>query len=76
MIRGLRSTAGRTDSRPYREIAARGPRYLAPGGAVAVEIGATQGEAVAALFEAGAFSKVSVKKDLAGLDRMVVAHQV
>ncbi len=35
----------------YRRIAARAFRYLAPHGALAVEIGAGMGQAVAALFE-------------------------
>jgi hypothetical protein len=58
------------------EIASRALSRLEPGGALAVEIGSTQGRTVGGLFEAAGFSKVSVKKDLAGLDRMVVAHQV
>lgn len=61
---------------PYREIARQAMTFLAPGGAVAVEIGATQGREVAALFAEAGFAAVSIRNDLAGLDRAVVAHQL
>lgn len=61
---------------PYRIIAADAPRHLNEGGVVAVEIGSTQGPAVTELFKSAGLCNVAVKKDLAGLDRVVVAHQV
>jgi release factor glutamine methyltransferase len=61
---------------PYREIAAGAAAFLAPGGWLVLEIGSGQGPAVAALLETQGLVEVAVKKDLAGLDRMVVAHHV
>ncbi|MDB5507525.1 MAG: Protein-N(5)-glutamine methyltransferase PrmC, methylates polypeptide chain release factor [Devosia sp.] len=59
---------------PYRILAETLPAHLDPGGVVMVEIGSTQGEAVSALFEAAGFSGITLEKDLAGLDRVVIAH--
>ena len=55
----------------YRRIASGVGRYLKPGGTLILEIGYDQGEAVSRLLEDSGFSAVSVKKDLAGLDRVV-----
>jgi release factor glutamine methyltransferase len=41
-----------------------------------VEIGSGQGEAVTKIFAEVGFSGVRVEKDLAGLDRVVIAHQL
>lgn len=59
---------------PYRVIAAEAKRHLRPGGAVMLEIGADQGESVPALFRAEGFAVDAAQKDLAGLDRVVIAH--
>jgi release factor glutamine methyltransferase len=59
---------------PYRIIAAEAPTHLLPHGLVAVEIGADQGAAVAALFATAGLDDIEIKKDLAGLDRVVIAH--
>lgn len=59
---------------PYRVIAAEAGAWLAPQGYVLVEIGHDQGAAVSALFGAAGFRKVSVYRDLNGLDRVVKAH--
>ena len=55
----------------YRRIATGVGSYLKPGGTLILEIGYDQGEAVSGLLEDSGFSAVSVKKDLAGLDRVV-----
>ena len=55
----------------YRRIATCVGSYLKPGGTLILEIGYDQGEAVSGLLEDSGFSAVSVKKDLAGLDRVV-----
>lgn len=57
-----------------RRLVAGLPGRLAPGGAVALEIGHRQGEAVASLLAAALpAATVQVHPDLAGLDRMVTA---
>jgi release factor glutamine methyltransferase len=61
---------------PYRIIAAGAPQLLVPGGLVLVEIGHDQGAAVQTLFRDAGFEEVAVHKDLAGLDRVVSAHQI
>jgi len=47
------------------------PRVLVDGGWCVMEIGATQGNAVRALFGAAGFSRIEVIKDHSGLDRIV-----
>lgn len=61
---------------PYRIIAAEAAGWLKAGGAVLVEIGYDQGAAVSALFAGAGFERISVEKDLAGLDRVVSAHHI
>lgn len=56
-----------------RRIVAAAPEWLAPGAALVLEIGATQGTAVAALAEAAGLVGIEVHHDLAGHDRIVVA---
>jgi release factor glutamine methyltransferase len=61
---------------PYRVIATGAAAHLTPGGVLMVEIGASQGRAVVALFAAAGFVDIAIHKDLAGLDRVVIAHHV
>lgn len=56
----------------YREITGQAQRYLKPGGWLLYEIGCDQGKEVAAIMEQAGFVSVNVKKDLAGLDRVVL----
>ncbi len=65
--------AGPSGLEAYRAIFPEAGRWLAPGGAVVVEIGTTQAEAVAELARAAGFSDVEVHTDHAGHDRAVVA---
>lgn len=59
-----------------RRLAEEAPRHLSPGGLLALEIGAGQGEAVQNLLRAtSAFESVEVKPDLAGRDRIVLARR-
>lgn len=53
----------------YRVIAADAWRLLRPGGAIVVEIGHGQANAVAALFAASGFGRSTVAPDLAGIPR-------
>ena len=55
----------------YREITAKASTYLKDKGYLLFEIGYDQGEAVADLMRTAGFADVHVKKDLAGLDRVV-----
>lgn len=55
----------------YRRLAAESLRYLKDGGWLMVEIGCDQGRAVAELLQDAGFCEVEVRRDLAGLDRVV-----
>lgn len=57
----------------YRAIAAQAARRLNPGGLALLEIGYNQGETVSRMFGRAGFGRVEVRKDLAGLDRVVAA---
>ena len=47
---------------------------LKPGGWLVYEIGWDQGQAVTGIMENAGFEQVTVKKDLAGLDRVVLGQ--
>ena len=55
----------------YRKITKEAGKYLKPGGWLLYEIGCDQGEAVSRIMRTNDFSNIAVKKDLAGLDRIV-----
>lgn len=57
----------------YRSLAAAAPALLAPGGALIVELGAGQSQAVAALFAAGGLVMLPPHADLSGIPRALVA---
>lgn len=57
----------------YRKLAEASGRYLVPGGALLLEIGYDQAADVSSLLEQAGFCDIHVKKDLAGLDRVVYA---
>ncbi len=57
-----------------RAVASQAARRLNPGGRMLLEIGATQGEIVRRMLSRAGFAQVELQKDLAGLDRMVVAY--
>lgn len=57
----------------YRRLIPAAPGFLKKGGLLLLEIGCRQGQAVSALLSSPAW-KASVQKDLAGLDRLVVAR--
>lgn len=56
----------------YRKLVGEAPDYLNAGGTLVFEIGYDQGPAVKTMMEEAGFSSVKIKKDLAGLDRMVI----
>ena len=59
----------------YRAICVDLPRLLNPRGVVAFEIGMAQARAVAELLRRSGCVEISVLKDLAGLDRVVLARK-
>ncbi|HEX4762428.1 MAG TPA: peptide chain release factor N(5)-glutamine methyltransferase [Sphingomicrobium sp.] len=58
----------------YRTILADAGERLNPGGALILEIGSTQGTAVAGIARANGFLTIALEKDLSGLDRALVVH--
>jgi release factor glutamine methyltransferase len=59
----------------YRRIARQARDYLAPNGAVAVEVGVDMGKEVSRLFTAaGCYTGVAIFQDYAGRDRVVTAR--
>lgn len=59
----------------YRAIARGAPAHLHPGGRLMVEIGPTQGAAVAALFAAEGLTDIRILPDLDGRDRVVTSRK-
>lgn len=58
----------------YRRIIGEGHEYLAPGGAIVLEIGSDLARAVAELFaRSGCYGPASVYQDYAGKDRVIAA---
>lgn len=58
----------------YRRIVLEGKRHLKSGGYLMFEIGCNQGEAVFKIMEGEGYYGITVKKDLAGLDRVVTGQ--
>lgn len=58
----------------YRRIIEESKSYLKNGGRLLFEIGCDQGRDVAELLENAGYTEVSVKKDLAGLDRVAAGR--
>lgn len=71
---GMALTDGADGLTAYRAIAAGAPEHLTPGGRLLLEIGWTQGVAVAALLRQAGLSDVRVLPDLDGRDRVVAAR--
>lgn len=59
----------------YRTIIAQLPKVLAHGGGFALEVGAGQADAVAALAAAAGLNVLPHKADLAGIDRVVLGNR-
>ncbi len=59
----------------YRALAAGLGPWLRPGGHLAVEIGADQGQAVPAIFAASGITELQVHKDYADRDRIVTGRR-
>jgi release factor glutamine methyltransferase len=59
----------------YRRLAPEAARLLRPGGAVAVEVGQGMGDEVLREMEGAGLLVSSVRPDLAGIPRVVIAHR-
>lgn len=59
----------------YRAIAAGATRHLQPGGRILLEIGPTQGRAVAAFLAGAGLGEVRILPDLDGRDRVVAGRR-
>lgn len=57
----------------YRRIAEQAGDYLVPGGMLMMEMGCSQADDIAILLNRAGFRDIHVKKDLAGLDRVIYA---
>lgn len=66
---------GEDGLRFYRNIIQKGKIYLRPGGRIFFEIGYNQASQVSRLFEQEGYRDIQIKKDLAGLDRVVFARK-
>jgi release factor glutamine methyltransferase len=62
---------GEDGLRVTERIVAGAPSHLRSGGVLAVEVGAGQAPAVAALFRAAGFSEVELRRDYGGVERVV-----
>lgn len=60
----------------YRRIVEESKKYLRPGGWLCFEIGYDQGLSVSSLMEEAGYEQVSIKKDLAGMDRIVMGRRM
>lgn len=58
----------------YRKIIQEAPKYLKEDGVLLFEIGQDQGQVVSEFMIENRFKGVRIKKDLAGLDRVVYGH--
>lgn len=64
--------AGRDGLDAIRLLVAGAPRHLAAGGWLVLEIGADQGTATRALFDAHGYADIDIRHDLAGRDRIAL----
>ena len=55
----------------HRRLAADSPRWLAPGGVLALEVGVGQADVVAAMLAAGPYGLRGIERDGAGIGRVV-----
>lgn len=60
----------------YRKIVQNCHKYLNSGGYLMFEIGYNQGDALKYIMKNADFSEIQIKKDLAGLDRLVIGKKL
>ena len=59
----------------YRRLMMSSASVLAPGGALLMDLGIHESEAVSALLSASGYHHIEIRKDLAGIDRMILGIQ-
>ena len=59
----------------YRRLIASAAGVLVPGGALMMELGIHQADSVSALLSASGYMGIRVRKDLNGIERMILAYQ-
>lgn len=67
--------AGPAGTEDHEQLVAGAAQWLAPRGALVLEIGHAQADAVRSILERHGFTMIEVHPDLAGLDRAVVGHR-
>ena len=60
----------------YEKITEQAGRYLEPGGWLMYEIGCDQGMDVSEIMKKNGYEQIEIKKDLAGLDRVVTGRKM
>jgi release factor glutamine methyltransferase len=70
----LALTDGADGLTAYRALAAQTPAHLAPGGRLLLEIGPTQGAAVAQILAQAGFRAITCHSDMDGRDRVIAAR--
>ena len=58
----------------YRVLARKAPEYLSPGGMLLMELGDREADPVRRLMEESGFSGMEVRRDLHGLERMILGY--
>ena len=59
----------------YRRLIASAAGVLVPGGALMMELGIHEADAVSALLVASGYTGIRIRKDLNGIERMILAYQ-
>ena len=70
-LSGDTGAAGTDGTALHRRLLAEAPAYLAPGGRLLLEVGAGQADAVADAARAAGYAEVFVRRDFAGIGRVV-----
>ncbi|MDR0880502.1 MAG: peptide chain release factor N(5)-glutamine methyltransferase [Clostridioides sp.] len=60
----------------YRDITRESKKYLKKGGILAYEVGHDQAEEVSEILKSNGYKKIYTKKDLSGIDRVVIGHNL
>ncbi len=67
--------AGPEGTEAIDQLIAEAPAHMAPGALLAIEVGQGQSTHVAAALKAGGYESVEIRKDLAGIERLVGARR-